>query len=38
MFILFYNLLSLKIKNMELSNMIFVYKMKDWYLSYVQLE
>lgn len=38
MFILFYNLLSLKMKNMELSNMIFVYKMKDWYLSYVQLE
>jgi len=23
---------------MELSNRIFVYKVKDWYLSYVQLE
>lgn len=24
-------------KNMELNNMIFAYKIKDWYLSYVQL-
>lgn len=34
---MFLYLLSLKMKNMEFSNM-FVYKMQDWYLSYFQLE